>query len=92
MIAAATFAPDQIVRLLTVLNHGEAVSFSQEPQGPLAFTIAKTDRSFVVRDARGRALASASTFAEAWRSRPRPDVGVAPGRNPQASAQEAHAR
>lgn len=92
MIAAATFAPDQIVRLLVLLNRGEAVSFSQEPQGPLAFTIAKTDRSFVVRDARGRALASATTFAEAWRNRPRPDARGAPGGNPQTPAQEAHAR
>lgn len=92
MIAAATFAPDMIVRLLTILNRGEVVSFSQEPQGPLAFTIRKDGRAFVVRNARGQALASASTFAEAWRSRPRPDAAEIRGTPSPAPAQEAHAR
>ena len=75
MIAASTFAPDQIVRLLVRLNRGEVVSFSHEPDGPLAFTIAKSGIFFVLSTPAGIAFASGSTFAETWRKRPR--IGAA---------------
>ena len=75
MIAASTFAPDQIVRLLGRLNRGEPVDFSHDPGGPLAFTILKTRGAFVLRLPAGIALASGSTFAEIWRKRPR--IGAA---------------
>lgn len=74
MIAASTFAPDQIVRLLARLNRGEPVDFSHESGGPHAFTIVKIRGAFVLRTSAGIALASGSTFAEAWRKRPRIDV------------------
>ncbi|MDX7953393.1 hypothetical protein P7D22_19700 [Lichenihabitans sp. Uapishka_5] len=74
MIAASTFAPDQIVRLLARLNRGEAAAFSHEPDGPLAFTISKGRGAFVLRTPAGIALASGSTFAEVWRKRPQSDA------------------
>lgn len=72
ILAAAIDMPGQLVPILARLNRGEAVSFSHEEGGPLAFVIEKTGCSFVVRDDRSRALASGATFAEIWRERPRP--------------------
>lgn len=72
MIAATLLSSDMLVPVLARLNRGELIEFSHFPGGPLAFSVGKIGRSFVMCDVEGRALASASTFAETWRRRPQP--------------------
>ena len=73
-IPADGFAAGQLVPALARLNRGEVLRFSHQAGGRLAFTVQRAAGRLVMRCPARQDIASAPTFAELWRQRPRPSA------------------
>ena len=68
--------PGGVAKLLQRLSTGEEIAFLDRGwsgRESTAFFIQRHGQSYELRDARGTPIATVSSFAEAWRRRPRPD-------------------